>query len=226
MCANTFLIPSIKSFRYVEHVWHGIHLENIKNLALQCLKGRSISQEFWPGVGNWRQRKSFQSLVRCGNHFYICVNTLFMPSINSLWYVEHGWHGIHLENMNNLALQCLKSRSISQEFWPGVGNWRQRKLSQSLVRCGNHFYIYVNTLFIPSINSLCNVEHGWHGIHLENMNNLALQCLKGRSISQEFWPRVGILGSENYPNHLWDAVTIFICVPTHCLGPQSRAFDT
>ena len=33
-------------------------------------------------------------------------------------------------------------------------------------------------------------------------------------------------GSENYPNHLRDTVTIFIYAPTHRLGRQSTAFDT
>ena len=184
MCANTLFRPSIKSFRYVEHVWHGIHLENMNNLALQCLKGRSISQEFWPRVGNWRQRKLSQSHVRCGNYFYICATTLLRLSITSFWYVEHVWHGIHLENMNNLALQCLKGRSISQEFWPLVRNSRQRKLSQSLVRCGNYFYICANSVFNPSIKGFRYVDYGWHEIPLENMNNLALQFFKCRSICQ------------------------------------------
>ena len=163
--------------------------------------------------------------MRCGNHFYICVNTLFMPSINSLWYVEHGWHGIHLENMNNLALQCVKGRSISQEFWPRVGNWRQWKLSESFVGCGNNFFICANILFRPSIKSFKYVDYGWHGIHLEIRNNLSLQRLKGRSIYQEFWPRVGNWRQRKLSQSLLRCGNYFIYVPTHCIGPQSRVFD-
>ena len=133
------------------------------------------------GIENYRNH-----LWDAGTIFINALTHRLGPESTVLGNVDSDRHGFHLENMNNLALQCLKRISIPPQFWSRMGYWRYEKLSQSLVSCGNYFYICAKTSFRHSIDSSWCIECSWLAIHLENLNSPAVQCLKRQSSPSQF----------------------------------------